>query len=406
MIRFEQIAKYDSCREPRKTDQKGTRKFLLFQAQSKLLPKLREDIDELFESLELANLHKGSHPNLPHDALALISRLSQTVDQIGDFVEEVTAIASVNSPEEFTKNDHDCGGFKIYRLGALLNTIGPLIRMHICPLLNRQACFILDWPPPREQPVCSDDQLILTRRRKSTISAINSLIEYSKRSDFFILQGIWRIPGDALCVSLERITGNVILPSRLKPAHTPHDEHTSTPRITEDNIPSDHQPETIRNPGGTSQNTSRRSHVGQLAESTIALIKLTRILSNKLSDTPSSKSPFTIERKMCSSEITSLQCKVLNLYRGIRNIAAAVQWMYIGAEHISVDCMQNGFNQAINHFHSTVELLSFYLVPLNCPVDLSSSDDLIKTCLFTLREQFHLAGKICLSVIDTLKKAM
>ncbi|KAA1073332.1 hypothetical protein PGT21_008748 [Puccinia graminis f. sp. tritici] len=407
MIKCEDIADYDSRKGIRKTVQKETRKFLLFQAQSKLLPNLREHLGDLFESLELDNLHRGSHPNLPHNALALISRLSQTVDQFADFVEEIIAIASIYSPHEFMKNDRDCGGSKVYRLGALLNKIGPLIEIHICPLLNRQACFILDWPPSREQLSSSADQSILTRRRESTITAINGLIDYSKRSDFFILQGHWQSRGDYLGGYLESLTRNVILPSRLKPAHIPHDEHTSTPRSAEENIPSDDQPETIRNPGGTSQNTSPRFHVVQLAESIIAFIKLTRILSNKLSNTPSSKSPFTIERKMCSYEMILLETKVINLYSGIQRIATGVQWLYMNAGwHASIDRIQNCFNQLINHFHSTVELLSFYLVPLNATVDLSPSDNFVKTWLFTLREQFHLASKICLSALDNLKKVM
>ncbi|EFP91779.1 uncharacterized protein PGTG_17779 [Puccinia graminis f. sp. tritici CRL 75-36-700-3] len=375
MIKCEDIADYDSRKGIRKTVQKETRKFLLFQAQSKLLPNLREHLGDLFESLELDNLHRGSHPNLPHNALALISRLSQTVDQFADFVEEIIAIASIYSPHEFMKNDRDCGGSK--------------------------ACFILDWPPSREQLSSSADQSILTRRRESTITAINGLIDYSKRSDFFILQGHWQSRGDYLGGYLESLTRNVILPSRLKPAHIPHDEHTSTP------IRSDDQPETIRNPGGTSQNTSPRFHVVQLAESIIAFIKLTRILSNKLSNTPSSKSPFTIERKICSYEMILLETKVINLYSGIQRIATGVQWLYMNAGwHASIDRIQNCFNQLINHFHSTVELLSFYLVPLNATVDLSPSDNFVKTWLFTLREQFHLASKICLSALDNLKKVM
>ncbi|WAQ82515.1 hypothetical protein PtA15_2A832 [Puccinia triticina] len=85
-------------------------------------------------------------------------------------------------------------------------------------------------------------------------------------------------------------------------------EHGDIPDSASDSDHEDDESDT-----SSSEDTSLLPHLAKLANSIVPLIKLIRILFNKLSSTRTNKAPFTIDTKLSSAEIATVEYEFASL---------------------------------------------------------------------------------------------
>ncbi|KAA1095692.1 hypothetical protein PGTUg99_023851 [Puccinia graminis f. sp. tritici] len=411
-------------REAMSTDEVDVRKYLLLQLQTCFLPSLKQQLADLLKSLDLTNLSKEK-PNLL-DILETVSRLGQTFKQINTFLYSIAGIATCSS-QAHKEYDHDYGGVKEFRCHSLIEKINHLMSEHIWVLFKRHIPYILlrskDHPTrlnDRSDLITHGGKLIEGIARSSDY--IDTIIQLSKRSDFNILQDKWRGKSNDLNCLLKRIAvrinptteeerllidaGLPEIPSTSKAiADDNHSTNTDQAEIdsnyrdtgsdTDSSIDQEDDESDTSCSTCSSEESFLRSLLIKLAQSAIPLIKLVRILFNKLSN-PISQVPFTIGLKMSSMDIESVQGELSSLNCSIHNILNDLLYMYdcegIMDELKSVKMLRE---RLWRYFDSSLVLLCFYLVPsTGIELELPISGNHSKTWFLKLREQFYLATKV------------
>ncbi|KAA1087393.1 hypothetical protein PGT21_030537 [Puccinia graminis f. sp. tritici] len=412
-------------REAMSTDEVDDRKALLLQLQTCFLPSLKQQLADLLKSLDLADLSKDPKPKLL-DILETVFRLGQTFKQINAFLYSMAGIAACSS-QAHKKYDHDYGGVKEFRCHSLIEKINHLMSEHIWVLFKRHIPYIL--LRSKDHPTRLNDRSDLIAHGRKLIDGIarssnyiDTIIKSSKRSDFNILQDKWRGKSNDLNCLLKRIAvrinptteeerllidaGLPEIPSTSKAiADDNHSTNTDQAEIdsnyqdtasdTDSSIDQEDDESDTSCSTCSSEESFLRSLLIKLAQSAIPLIKLVRILFNKLSN-PISQVPFTIGLKMSSMDIESVQGELSSLNCSIHNILNDLLYMYdcegIMDELKSVKMLRE---RLWRYFDSSLVLLCFYLVPsTGIELELPISGNHSKTWFLELREQFYLATKV------------
>ncbi|KAI9605061.1 hypothetical protein H4Q26_003032 [Puccinia striiformis f. sp. tritici PST-130] len=263
---------------------------LLIQMQTCLLPSLQQQITELLQSLDVADLENSPMPKVL-DPLEIISRLGYTVENISAFLNAIGPIA-VNlfqKPEEY---DHAYGGLKKYRCRHLIEEINEL----------------------ETEETTRKLKILIGGIAKSTDASINDVIEYIKKSDLGILQDEWRRYANDLDATLTVLSRRADLTKQYEQEPDCSDEDQSdgassstdgdnqdtndpsnpekgVTKIPNDdreirldaNFTGDHEADQSEATLSTdsSGDYSIRPQIIKLAQATIPLIKLIRIYFNK-----------------------------------------------------------------------------------------------------------------------------
>ncbi|KAI9620161.1 hypothetical protein KEM48_008280 [Puccinia striiformis f. sp. tritici PST-130] len=109
---------------------------------------------------------------------------------------------------------------------------------------------------------------------------------------------------------------------------------------------------------GSSENTAKRPRLIHLVKSSMPLIKLFRILRNKLLNTPTGKPPFTFGPSITSAEINSIDDELEKLNHSTENLSTA-----IGSIQIAISAEIDRESACYNcgeSFDSCVWFLLFY----------------------------------------------
>ncbi|KAA1135712.1 hypothetical protein PGTUg99_010404 [Puccinia graminis f. sp. tritici] len=395
---------------------------LLLQMQNSYLPSLQQQLGDLLESLNLDDLPgRFPNPKLP-DVLEILFRLVHTVDQINHFVQSIAPIV-VDPLHSYKKNDRDYGGLKVYRATELIDEMNDLMHQHVQTLFNHLARFIRALPKNPlissyvESELTLHSSNLINAATAQTLRAIDRLIEWSKKSDFSILQDDCRRFAIKLDPILEDLISRIIVKPRIEKLLEFESDDQAEPANEHEDIRSD-----IDSNDHHQDNRSSTSHLTDAYEWDIPLsvqvirlvkaprsfIKILRIFFNKLSDTPISKAPFTIGTQLCSDEITSIDHEIKCLDNGFQvflkviyeideNPMQMAKVIHLGILH----------DNLCRRFDSSIALLSFHLIPLSeTQYDLPKSVNLCKMWFLTLREHFCMASESFNSAINRVKCAI
>ncbi|KAH9464959.1 hypothetical protein Pst134EB_004456 [Puccinia striiformis f. sp. tritici] len=427
-----------SRREALSTDELDALKDRLIQMQTRFLPSLQQQLAGILKSLESTDLRKRTDPERI-DALDIISGLGNTLEETSNFLNSIAFIV-VNRLSDPEKRDHDYGGLKKYRCHHLITKINTLMRNHIWGLIYHLGRFVLCCS--EDYSINSDDEPDPITQRNTLIartalscSAIDAISQWSMKSDFRILQDIWEADTDHLSVTLKRLGKRIEQENQWERECVANDEDQSESdsldaaddKQDQDKSPETKQPPTESSNGGQQPDTSSSSGNGEeqfaasissgpsedssirpqlieLAKSTIPLIKLIRIFFSKLSHT---QAPFTISTKLSSAEIDSIEDELGQLACDIENLLSTLFYMYdCDAFRDDLETVEKLRDGVRRRFDSSVDLLSFRLIPLNPRGDLPTSDSHHKTWLLTLREHVSLADEIFGSALYAFKREM
>ncbi|KAH9464977.1 hypothetical protein Pst134EB_004475 [Puccinia striiformis f. sp. tritici] len=296
------------------------------------------------------------------DTLEIAAQLGHTLKQVRYSVKTV-ALGPRQAPKE---NDHHCGVLKAYRTRNWWEKDDGVLRHN----LRRLYKFYIDFLRSRDRPGPVSQLSNTSKQMKKMIEATNlslavtdSVIECSGISDFCHPQDGWQETVDQLRRGLAELIEVISPTSRseqgcdlidverlgIGPSSTPEDEPARDNSIsshTEDDWSnrSDDEPASENNRSGTDRsgdeatsedeaanhsasseqqpendsveigspfiaNDIYRQSVIQLIQSTIPLIKISRIFLKKLSNLRSTTStvPFSIDNLMSSTEILTLR---------------------------------------------------------------------------------------------------
>ncbi|KAA1084021.1 hypothetical protein PGT21_014631 [Puccinia graminis f. sp. tritici] len=381
--------------EPLSIDEISTLNDLLCQMQTRHLPSLQQQLVNLSRSLDLANLPNNPHPKL-EDTLEILSQLGDSLDQINTFVHSIAPIV-VNPLQQTGKIDHHFGGLKNYRSRELIEKFNNLERESLKWLFDSLRRFIR--ASPKDPWTILNDESILGSLGKDVIEAIDQsyhaiseIIKWSKQSDFSILQDECRRDANNLEPILEGLNRRIALTTRLEEQLRLIDEgEFDTDSSSASGDEDDEESKTSLSTDSSEQIFLRPSLM-KLAKTTIPLIKLIRIFFNKLSNTPTSKAPFTFGTKLSSAEIREIDCEIGGLSCSIRNLLNLIFYMFDCDEYVNdMKNLEQHFKELPRDFNSSIVLLCCYLLPVNDQLDLPVSGNLFKTWFLTLREQFDLA---------------
>ncbi|KAI9611589.1 hypothetical protein H4Q26_008544 [Puccinia striiformis f. sp. tritici PST-130] len=287
------------------------------------------------------------------------------------------------------------------------------MRNHIWGLIYHLGRFVLCCS--EDYSINSDDEPDPITQRNTLIartalscSAIDAISQWSMKSDFRILQDIWEADTDHLSVTLKRLDA--------ADDKQDQDKSPETKQPPTESSNGGQQPDTSSSSGngeeqfaasissGPSEDSSIRPQLIELAKSTIPLIKLIRIFFSKLSHT---QAPFTISTKLSSAEIDSIEDELGQLACDIENLLSTLFYMYdCDAFRDDLETVEKLRDGVRRRFDSSVDLLSFRLIPLNPRGDLPTSDSHHKTWLLTLREHVSLADEIFGSALYAFKREM
>ncbi|KAI7958042.1 hypothetical protein MJO29_006259 [Puccinia striiformis f. sp. tritici] len=405
---------------------------LLIQMQRCFLPSLQQQITELLQSLDVADLERSPKPKVL-DPLEIISRLGYTVENISAFLNAIGPIA-VNlfqKPEEY---DHAYGGLKKYRCCHLIEEINELIRNHVWILVRHLRRFIKlrskhhgSSSRQETEETTSKLKILIGGIAKSTDASINDVIEYIKKSDLGILQDEWRRYANDLDATLTVLSRRADLTELYEQELDSSDEDQSdgassstdgdnqdtndpsnpekgVTKISNDdreirldaNFTGDHE-------AGQSEATlstdssgdySIRPQIIKLAQATIPLIKLIRIFFNKLLRTPTGKPSFTIGTELSSADFTSIGDKTGSLSCETGNLLNHLFYIW--------DCdnemderepkeVKEQCDRMCMHFDSCMKTMCSYMISPTLQVEPLISGNHFEAWSTILREQFSLA---------------
>ncbi|KAA1087400.1 hypothetical protein PGT21_030726 [Puccinia graminis f. sp. tritici] len=405
-------------------------KALLLQLETRILPSLKHQLADLLKSLDLADPSKEPRPNLL-DVLEIVSQIGQSFNQINGF------LYSIAGNRNSSEHDHDYGGVKYFRYRPLMEKINRLMSHHIWILFQRHIPGILKRS--KDHPIWLNDRSDLITHREQLIEGIarssdyiDTIIKSSKRSDFNILQDEWRNYSNDLNNLLKSITVKInpadeeecLLIDVGRPESkyykaTVDQNHSINTDSAEMDFNSNNHEDTQSDANSLIDHEDNQSDTNcstcsseesflrfmKLTQSIIPVIKLVRILLNKLSN-PISRIPFTIDSKMSSMDIQSVQSNLSSLNYTIRSILNSLHYGYHSDQ--IMDQLENVKmlrERLSKDFDSSIALLCLYLVPsTDIELDLPASGDLIKTWSLGLSEQFSLATKIFDKALSEFEK--
>ncbi|KAI7953745.1 hypothetical protein MJO28_006292 [Puccinia striiformis f. sp. tritici] len=376
---------------------------LLIQMQTCLLPSLQQQITELLQSLDVADLENSPMPKVL-DPLEIISRLGYTVENISAFLNAIGPIA-VNlfqKPEEY---DHAYGGLKKYRCRHLIEEINEL----------------------ETEETTRKLKILIGGIAKSTDASINDVIEYIKKSDLGILQDEWRRYANDLDATLTVLSRRADLTKQYEQEPDCSDEDQSdgassstdgdnqdtndpsnpekgVTKIPNDdreirldaNFTGDHEADQSEATLSTdsSGDYSIRPQIIKLAQATIPLIKLIRIYFNKILRTPTGKPSFTIGTELSSADFTSIGHKTGSLSCETGNLLNLLFYIW--------DCdnemderepkeVKEQCDRMCMHFDSCMKTMCSYMISSTLQVEPPISGNHFEAWSTILSEQFSLA---------------
>ncbi|POV96995.1 hypothetical protein PSHT_14821 [Puccinia striiformis] len=372
---------------------------LLIQMQRCFLPSLQQQITELLQSLDVADLERSPKPKVL-DPLEIISRLGYTVENISAFLNAIGPIA-VNlfqKPEEY---DHAYGGLKKYRCCHLIEEINELIRNHVWILVRHLRRFIKlrskhhgSSSRQETEETTSKLKILIGGIAKSTDASINDVIEYIKKSDLGILQDEWRRYANDLDATLTVLSRRADLTELYEQELDSSDEDQSDGASSS----TDGDNQDTNDPSNPEKGVTKISnddreirldanftgdHEAGQSEATLST-----------DSTPTGKPSFTIGTELSSADFTSIGDKTGSLSCETGNLLNHLFYIW--------DCdnemderepkeVKEQCDRMCMHFDSCMKTMCSYMISPTLQVEPLISGNHFEAWSTILREQFSLA---------------
>ncbi|KNF01513.1 hypothetical protein PSTG_05293 [Puccinia striiformis f. sp. tritici PST-78] len=328
--------------------------------QKTLLPSLKQQIIALVESLDLSESATHSCPD-PESTRKILLKLGDALKSTRNAVEEFALEPPVPDPSHDRHLEH----FKNNRNCQLLWRTKAAIEEHICGLFR--ACLtsifesegahkivvssvVLDRPksethdpdhlgPP---PTLSQCKKHIIWRLNDSCDAIDRTIEYSRLSEFAVLQREWRGSTRKLERQLEAL------------AQILNGTYTRQKGDTVDD----------RSDSEKEKDLAHKARAIQLARSAVPIVKLSRIFYDKLSKTSIKQLPFKLDTEMTSDELGSFLKTIDSFYQSVNYMTGHLCVIFESEDDIDkkIQSFRNTCAQNIGYFEKALLALSMYLM--------------------------------------------
>ncbi|PLW16447.1 hypothetical protein PCASD_18527 [Puccinia coronata f. sp. avenae] len=367
------------CRDEKQLtlDQLGKKIDVLHNLRTVLLPSIKRQLVALLQSLDLSEQYPASYPCRHPESTAMI--LSEMHATAGDIISAV-GILALKSPRPESSHDGRLKDLKNLRTTRLLPRTRYLIDLNLRDLLDTCAAWILTWDDQEDaNNVEFQAKSASTRNEISKLGVvsgylIDGIVEWSKLSDFAILQEEWQ-KSTQEC--------NKLLPvlSRF------FDETSEFRKQVDENEQGENQ----------EKRKAHQARALRLAQLTIPIVKLTRLLYSKLTNRATShRLPFTLHSEISSKDHESLQEKMSMLEFRIERLVKDLVQIYITGMNVAtkIPSFKKSILDSISSLEEVLVTLAFHIVPLDATAGRSAAQVQrdFKAYFSPLRQQFWVAS--------------
>lgn len=427
-------------------DQIDVRRALMIEMQTSLLPSLRQHLADLLESQDALCFREEPHPNL-QATLEIISQLEDTVKQIKSSFVSIRAAARVSENE-----DERYGILKRHKSDAIMDKIHYTIRYPLTMLLNGHVALIEEWQNA-ERALKIRIQERVSRDTAGVFSLIERITRLFHKSELSILQATWQGSSDSLELYIdflsERVNSNFIQSNKELSYHRITDDQSD---VSDQNHPDyraqinpsgdahhHQQPENIL-PNASSvvdrqhdanfiadyqleQSTTNlpneapdeeiriEPHLVKLCQSVMPLIKLGRLLLNRLLLAPSSRAPFTIDDRMSSAQFESFRDQTDEFFADLWNLLRNLMDLCNRDGRATIDEISDELDKSLISFDCCMEVLRPRLVPYSPSNQLQQvttphpgREKILNDWFSLLIDQVHLAAQNFRVEIEIFRK--
>ncbi|PLW26061.1 hypothetical protein PCANC_20984 [Puccinia coronata f. sp. avenae] len=342
-----------------------------------LLPATKHQLVALLQSLGLQSKQPAYPCPDPELTAKILSDMHSTTSSIISALDIVTWTPPIPDPS----NDHRLQDFKQFRTTCLLQKTKRIIHHDLWRLLYTCAEWVLAWDDQGDpKDTASQTRSANTRNRISRLAVhfvilIDEVIEWSKLSDFAILQEEWQKSAQECNVMLQALSGILNATSMWR-------------QKIDQNQPGDNQEE----------RQAHRARAIQLAQLTMPILKLTRIFYAKLTKTATSDQfPFTLDPEISSKEHELLQDRMSTFHFNINRLVNCLGRTYIANMNMTAEIpsLKEALIESIGSLEKVLLTLAFRIAPSEATAGCSAAQvqRSFKACFFPLQKQLRVASK-------------
>ncbi|KAA1123629.1 hypothetical protein PGTUg99_022351 [Puccinia graminis f. sp. tritici] len=388
-------------------DHINTQRALLTDMQTRLLPSLIQHLEALLVSQDLFRSVETPQPNL-QATLEILSQLKETVTQIKSSFVSIRQAAQVPESE-----DGQYGCLKRHRLGAIMVKIHYTLRYPVTLVLEDHLAFLERWKDSEKEEKMRIQQS-LYRDNAAVFHFVQIITHAFHESELSILQAVWQAASYGLEHSIEYLTDQINAnldrsnehraendraelsrqphlddrPAQLGPSGDTdghqHDQQHANYVLASPNSVIDHQQSANVLPSANSavdhrprqstnvlrnrapqEEISMKPYVVKLAQSVLPLVKLSKLLLNKLCLAPSYQAPFTIEDQMSSTQFNSLRNDTADFFSDLHEMVAILVEVCrdFRASRASIVDVEHQLQRSLLTFDRCMDALRLRLVP-------------------------------------------
>ncbi|KAA1088162.1 hypothetical protein PGTUg99_021331 [Puccinia graminis f. sp. tritici] len=422
-------------------DQINALQALLNEMRTSLLPSLHQHLADLLNSQDAYYSGEGPRPNL-QATLEILSQLKDTVKRIKSSSVSIRQAAQV--PED---QDHHYAGLKRHKLDAIMVKINYTLRYSLTVVLYDHLALLEGWKDSERGQKTRIRQSLL-RDSAEVLDFLQIIIHSFHASELSILQATWKTKSCSLEEHIEFLTvqidsvfaqsleelrdystgddrsersdeGHTYYRAEIHPsgdADHDHQQHSANilpsassvidqqHQQSDDVLPSatpivDHEPEILTHeaPG---EEICIEPYLVKLAQSVMPLVKLGRLLLNRLLLVPSSRAPFTIDDRMSSAEFKSLRNQTDYFFTDLLSLIRILLEFCAQNGRATFDEVRDELERALISFDRCMDVLRPRLIPYSpsyhsqlVTTPLPECEKIFNDWFALLIDQVHLAAR-------------
>jgi len=323
-----------------------------------LLPSIKSQITTFLQSLDLSESPIHICPD-PESTAKIVTVLHRTLSKTRNAVEHL----ALGPPMPSSKNDQHLKDFKKFRIHRILWKTKALIQENLCDLLGSCLLLIEVWDGEEDQRDLEfQEKWALSRNditRLATKSKlrVDEIIEWSKLSDFAILQDEWRVSARKLTEMLESFTA--MLNGEYDSSKGPDENENGVDQV---------------------EDKAHRTRALQLAQSGLPLMKLARLFFDKVTKA-SNQMPFTLVTHFSSENHEFLTEKMNSFYLSVNHVYCELCLIYASDRNIAMGIrkLKEKIEETLRNHDKVLLELAFLLVPSHTTADRPASNSNFKT---------------------------
>ncbi|KAI9616196.1 hypothetical protein KEM48_005288 [Puccinia striiformis f. sp. tritici PST-130] len=359
-------------------DEMNYRIDLLTQVQTNFLPSLQQNLAHLLECIDLEGLRSDTRAKL-RDNRTLASSISVNLNGLCSALGQMAPF--INSVGfKYSRNDSSYGSLKQYRCDALRNKIShQLVPKELYDLFLEYTAFVRIRKFPYNREVSLADRSDVTRRGNRLIAktaeishTIECIVQWSRRSDYGILQEEWGIRETQLTDRLSQLINrldaatqsyqeNNIEIAVINPVRAPENNEAGNDPM-EDNQDEANRPE--ERAAAPPPPLPLKTRIVELMQLALPVVELARNFYRRLLNDRYRREPFRLDSQMSSHEIEWLQSQLCPIGSYIIRILKILYTVYDrNIMLFEINEVHRLAFEVSSYFDSSIVLLGFHLLP-------------------------------------------